>query len=437
MSTATQAQQRVERHPDDAEVGFDSRDAAYAAIRAIALAGGVAWAVFSLKGGPTRDGVLAVFGIFVPYCGLLYLAGARVLRSAAKDTFYVVAGLSDVVFLAILIRASGGAGSPFIVALAPWSAMVASYFGMRGGMVAAAVTLAMMAAFGLAAHAVEDPWRCVAQVALAGFHGPVLGYLFDRVGREGRHLRAVREEMASTHHRVVEEQSGLIEAEKHRSVAVLAGGIAHEIGNPLAGILQCARALREGTVPEARKQEYLDAILEGVGRLNGVVEGVRDYARQRPAPPSDLDAADIVSSCLRMITPLCEEAGVRVESSLQPGAVRVRAEAAQLRKALNNLVINALYFSPRGDCVSISAKRRGYMWGIAVADHGPGIPKENLSKVTDPFFTTKPPGEGTGLGLAITYGVMRSFGGELELTSEVGHGTTVTMWLPAAGGARA
>ncbi len=437
MSTATQIQPRAERFPDDAERGFDSRDAVYLGVRAIALAAGVGWARLALEGGPTRDGVLAVFGTFVPYCGLLYLAGSRILRSGAKDLFYVVAGLSDVAFLAVLVRASGGAGSPFLAALPAWGAMYASYFGLRGGLVTASVTLVLTAAFGLSAHAVVDPWRVVALIATAGIHGPVIGYLFDRVGHEGRHLRAAREEMASTHHRVVEEQTDLIEAEKHRSVAVLAAGIAHEIGNPLAGIMQCARALSEGTVPERRRKEYLDAILEGVGRLKGVVEGVRDYARQRPAPPSDLDAADIVSSCLRMITPLCEEAGVRVESSLEPGVVRVRAEAAQLRKALNNIVINALYFSPRGDRVSISATRRGYMWGIAVADHGPGISKENLSRVTDPFFTTKPAGEGTGLGLAITYGVMRSFGGELELASEVGRGTKVTMWLPAAGGARA
>ncbi len=437
MTAAAQIHPRAGRRAAHAEGGFDSRDAVYAGLRALALAAGMVWARISLESGPTRDGVLVVFGVFVPYYGVLYLAGSRILRSEAKDTFHMVAGLSDVVFLAMLIHTSGGTGSPFVAALPAWSVMFVSYFGLRGGLVTAAVTLALTAAFGLAAHAVADPWRVISQVATAGFSGPVLGYLFDRVGHEGRHLRAAREELASSHHRLVEEQTSVIEAEKHRSVAILAAGIAHEISNPLSGIMQCARALSEGTVPEARKQEYLNAILEGVGRLKGVVDGVRDYARQRPAPPSDLDAADIVSSCLRMIAPLCEEAGVRVESSLKPGAVRIRAEAAQLRKALSNVIINALYFSPRGDHVSISATRRGFMWGIAVADHGPGIPKENMSKVTDPFFTTKPPGEGTGLGLAITYGVIRSFGGELELASEGGRGTTVTMWLPAAGGTRA
>ena len=412
---------------------FAPRDAAYAGLRALALGIGATWAL-SLEPSPTRDGVVAAFGVFIPYCALLYVAGSRILRSTARDTFYLVAGLSDLVFVAMLIHASGGARSPLMAALPLWSATYSSYFGLRGGVVTSAAALGVAAAFGLAAHAAIEPWRVASYVAAAAVHGPVLGYLFDCAGHEGRDLRAAREEMTSTHRRLVEEQTSLIEAEKHRSIAVLAAGIAHEINNPLTGIMQCARALSEDTLPEDRKQEYMDAILEGIGRLKSVVEGVRDYARQRPALPNDLDAADAVSSCLRMIAPICEEAGVRAQSSLRPGDVRVRAEAGQLRKALSNVVLNAVYFSPRGDEVTISATRRGYRWGIAVADHGPGISKENLSKVTDPFFTTKPPGEGSGLGLAIVYGVLRSFGGELEISSEAGRGTTVTMWLPAAGG---
>ncbi len=407
---------------------FDSRDILYAALRAVTLAGGVVWAWLRMDAGPVRDGVLAAFGVFTPYCVLLYLAGSRILRSGAKDTFYLVAGLSDVVFLTMLVRASGGATSPFVVALAPWSAMYASYFGLRGGLVTAAVTLAITVGF-----ASFDLWRVASLIVLASIHGPILGYLFDRAGREGHSLKVAREEMNATHRRLVEEQQNLIAAEKQRSVAVLAAGITHEMNNPLSGILQCTRALSDNAIPEERREDYLKAILEGVGRLRSIVDGVSDYAKQRPTPPSDLDAAELVASCQRMIAPLCEEAGVRVRCDLEPGEVRVRAEGSQLRKALINVVMNAVYFSDRGESVSITASRRGYMWGIAVADHGPGIPKENLSKVTDPCFTTKPPGEGTGLGLAITYGVLRSFGGELELKSEPGHGTTVTMWLPATG----
>ena len=412
------------------------RDWAYAALRATALALGAAW-TSSLEPSQTRDGLLAAFALFVPYCGVLYLAGWRLLRSAARDTFYLVAAVSDFVFVAALVHASGGARGPLVAAFWLWSATYASYFGLRGGGATSVVALGAAAAFGLAAHLAFEPWRAALAAALAVATGPLLGFLFDAAGAEGRSLRAARDDLAGAHRKLVEEQTRLIEEEKHRSIAVLAAGIAHEINNPLTGIMQCARALSEDTLPEERKKDYVAAILEGVGRLKSVVEGVRDYARQRPAIPNDLDAADAVASCVRMIAPVSDEAGVRVASSVRPGRVRIRAEANQLRKALGNVVLNAVYFSPRGDEVTISATRRGYRWGIAVADHGPGISKENLSKVTHPFFTTKPPGEGTGLGLAIVYGVMRSFGGELEISSESGHGTTVTLWLPAAGGAHA
>ncbi len=414
----------------DSSARFDARDVTYAATRGLALAGGALWA-YLLEPSPTRDGSLAAFGVFFPYCVLLYGAGHRILRSRAKDTFYWVAFVSDVVFLALLLRASGGIASPFVAALAPWSAMYASYFGLRGGVASAIASVALVVAYGV--HGGIAPWRVIALLALAAIDGPVLGYLFAQAGRESRDARAAREEMAKARHRLDEEQSRVIETEKHRSVAVLAAGLAHELNNPLAGIMQCARALQDGSLPKERHKEYLDAIMEGLGRLQTVIEGVRDYARQRPTPPSDLDAAELVASCVRMIAPMCEEAGVRVVSSVPPD-VHIRAEAGQLRKALSNVMINAVYFSPRGEEITISATRRGYMWGIAIADHGPGISKDNLAKVTEPFFTTKPPGEGTGLGLAITYGVLRSFGGELALSSDEGRGTTVTMWLPAAGG---
>src|SRR5487761_2554471 len=111
-----ETKRRVADAIDDVEYTFDSRDAAYAWLRAIVLAGCAAWALISLEAGPTRDGVVAILGVFVPYCGLMYLAGSRILRSSAKDTFYLVSGLSDTVFLSLLIRTSGGVSSPFLAA---------------------------------------------------------------------------------------------------------------------------------------------------------------------------------------------------------------------------------------------------------------------------------------------------------------------------------
>ncbi len=418
----------------DARMPFDPQDAVFAAVRAAALVGASTWAFLALPAGSMRDAALAAFGVFVPYCLMMYLAGAGILRTRTKGTFYAVAAFSDLAFLAVLLQVSGGNASPFARALPLWSALYAAVFRLRGGLVTGASMLALFAVFGIARHVHFDAWHVLAQLATAAVYGPIVGYLFDCASRRSGALRIAHDEMTAAHRRLVDEQTALIDEEKHRSVSVLAAGIAHEINNPLSGIMQCARALSDGTVPDARKSEYYSSILEAGDRVSGVIAGLRDYSRRQSAVPSDLDAAELVASCLHSITPLCEEAGVHVQSTLAEGEVRVRAEGSQLRKALTNIVMNAIYFSARGQTVSILASKRGYLWGIAVEDHGAGISADNLAKVTVPFFSTKPPGEGTGLGLAITYGVVRSFGGELEITSAQGRGTTVTLWLPAATG---
>ncbi len=414
--------------------GFDVRDLIYLLVRTIAIAGGAAWALLTLEPGGTRHAVLEAFGVFAPYCVILYLAGARILRTEEKGTFYFVAFLSDIVFVTALVYVSGGISSPFMPALYLWSALAASYFGLRGGLLTAMVNLGLIASLALFGPLPVTLWSVVFVVAAVVLHGPVVGVLFDLATRSGRRLRAAHDEMALTHQRLVEEQTDLIELEKHAATGVLAAGIAHEINNPLSGIMQCARALREEHMPEDRREKYLSSILEACARMTGILEGLRDYSRRRSAVPTDIDAAELVSACLRSVVPFCEEADVKVVSSLEVGDVQIRAEMTQLKKALINVVMNAIYFSPGGREVSVSATRRGSMWGIAIADRGPGISKENLAKVRDPFFTTKRHGEGTGLGLAISYGVMHSFGGQLSIESELGRGTTVTLWLPAAGG---
>jgi hypothetical protein len=207
---------------------FARRDIVYFGARVLALGAGTVWA-WSLEVGPMRDGVLLCFGLFVAYCALLYLAGLRMLRSGVNDTFYVVAWLSDLAFLAVVIQVSGGARSPFVAALPPWSALYASRFGLRGGLVSAGAALAITAitgAFGVVGHAVADPWRVVSQLAILGAQGPVLGFLFDLAGDEIRDAHTAQKELAPAHDPRVEERAELIEAEKHRSVAVLAAGLA-------------------------------------------------------------------------------------------------------------------------------------------------------------------------------------------------------------------
>src|SRR5205823_2891108 len=136
-----------------------------------------------------------------------------------------------------------------------------------------------------------------------------------------------------------------------------------------------------------------------------------------------LDAAEVVGACIRLIAPVTRKKEIRVDLRIPPGQVTIRADRSQLMQAIVNVLMNAVHAVAQGGEVAVSAEVAGDRTGIRVADRGPGIPKDILGRVCDPFFTTKPEGEGTGLGLAITLGIVRAHGGDLAIESEEGRGT--------------
>jgi two-component system NtrC family sensor kinase len=121
---------------------------------------------------------------------------------------------------------------------------------------------------------------------------------------------------------------------------------------------------------------------------------------------------------------------VALDLSLEPGLPRVVLDATELQQVAVNLINNSLYATPAGGRVLISAKRVGGEVQVAVQDNGNGIPPQDLERVFQPFFTTKPVGQGTGLGLAVCYGIVAKWGGTITAESEVGEGTVMTLHLP-------
>lgn len=247
-------------------------------------------------------------------------------------------------------------------------------------------------------------------------------------------VRGRTAELAEANRRLVEEQSKLIQAEKLSSIGLLAAGVAHEINNPLSGVMGCIKALHEGSLREPKREEYFQTAREGLDRIKLTVQGLLDFARQRPPAATRLDAEEVVSACLRLIAPVARRKNVEIDLRLRSGEIWIRADRSQLMQAAVNVLMNAVYAAPAGTPVEVSALPADGRVGIRVADRGPGIPRELLARACDPFFTTKPEGEGTGLGLAITLGIVRAHGGDLDIESDSGRGTTVTMWLPSPGG---
>ncbi len=251
---------------------------------------------------------------------------------------------------------------------------------------------------------------------LAGFNES----LEREVRRKTEHLEAAQEQ--------------LVQAARLASVGTLAGGIAHEFGNLIAGIRGCAvEALRDTTDPEQR--EPLEVIQRAADRAGVMTEDLLRFARQKVVPRGTVDVAEVAAEALGLLEPHARRLGVEVVRETE-GDCEVDGDPAALHQVFVNLGTNALQAMPRGGRLSIAVRRVGSEVVATVADTGAGIAAEHLERIFDPFFTTKDReveafARGTGLGLSVTYGAVEAHGGRIEVASEVGEGTVFTVVLPA------
>jgi two-component system NtrC family sensor kinase len=230
-------------------------------------------------------------------------------------------------------------------------------------------------------------------------------------------------------------QARLIQGEKLASLGKLSASIAHEINNPLAGILTFSkllvRDLENETIDPATQKEALvrlRLIERETGRCSAIVRNLLDFARQRPVDLRDVDLHAALEESLHLIDHQMKLSGLDLDADLDGHPV-VRADFGQLRQAFVNILLNAVEASKRGDTVQVRtvADTTGSVL-VAVTDTGIGIDEEHLQHILDPFFTTK--GKGTGLGLSVVYGIVEGLGGTIEVQSRKGHGTTVRIRLP-------
>jgi signal transduction histidine kinase len=413
---------------------FDDRDRIYAILRIVALACGLAFAFLSVGPGPLRSAVLLAHGAFLLYTALAYAIGWPLVRLSDKTIFYLSVAALDLVFCIALIALTGGAASPFYRALYVWVAMFAFYFGRYGGMRASVLALTIFCGFHLVDDFRGDPWVLLVQGGGMLMHGPLIGLLTDRERRRAQDLREARDRLAEINTRLVDEQSQRIQVEKLSSIGLLASGVAHEINNPLSGVMGCVKSLRDGTVPDDRRAEYFNTVTEGLERIRQTVRGLLDYARQRPPAPTDVDVHEVMDASLRLVQPALHKKRVTTDIRVVSGSVHVHADRAQLMQVLVNLLLNAAEASSANQTITLDARPDPAAGGVKliVRDEGCGIPDDIKDRICDPFFTTKPEGQGTGLGLSVSLGIIRNHGGELTFESEEGAGTTAIVRLPGA-----
>jgi len=222
----------------------------------------------------------------------------------------------------------------------------------------------------------------------------------------------------------------IIRSEKLASVGRLAAGIAHEINNPLTGVLTFSHLLQEKKDLTDEDRKDIDVIIKETTRVREIVQGLLGFARETPSRPEMLDLNDVVQRALKLTCNQKDFVDVKVVQELAPDLPRIQGDANQLQQVILNLALNAGQAMPHGGTLTVTTRQEGTRVVVSVKDTGVGISPEHLERIFEPFFTTKDPGKGTGLGLAVSYGIVEQHGGTLNVESRVGEGSVFTIGLP-------
>ncbi len=230
-------------------------------------------------------------------------------------------------------------------------------------------------------------------------------------------------------------ESQVLMAGKLAAVGSFTTGIAHELSNPLTNISITAEALLEECeeAKDTYKHQLLSDIQRETERANRIIMGLLDFMRQDVPQAVPVDITQAVGAARDILANEMEIHNVRFTLDGPPHPLRVMATAHELRQTFLNVFLNAIEAMPDGGTLAVRAKRleEGLVC-LEFSDEGVGIPLDVLPRIFDPFFTTKPRGKGTGLGLSISYAIVRRFGGDIQVESVEGRGTTVRICLPGA-----
>jgi signal transduction histidine kinase len=242
--------------------------------------------------------------------------------------------------------------------------------------------------------------------------------------REAEFRNRMRQQMATT--------------EKLASLGTLAAGVAHEINNPLAIINESAGWLklilnREEMAHMPRKQDFemaLNKIETGVDRAKRITHQLLGFAKKDDSVLVEINLGDLADEAVQLVHREAANKDIEIIQEIKPDIGTIWSDPYQLRQVLINLLTNAIHATGSGGRITIMIQALNGEINLTVQDNGQGIPKENLDKIFEPFFSTKSPGKGTGLGLFVTRGIVEKLCGTIEVESRLGHGTSFCIRLP-------
>ena len=255
----------------------------------------------------------------------------------------------------------------------------------------------------------------------------------DEIGTLASSFNEMAGELNAREKALLSAQAQLIQSEKLAAFGQLGAGIAHEVKNPLAGILGYVQLSLRKVEPESPLHGNLKIIEKETKRCKTIIDNLLKFTRQEKMDRMPVDVNEVIKDTSALVDHQLGMHQVRLEKSLAEGLPPILGNANQLQQVLLNLVLNAEQaMEGKPGVVRLETERMDGGWvEVRVRDTGPGIPKEIQSRLFDPFFTTKPAGKGTGLGLSVSYGIVRDHEGEIRVESEPGEGALFRIRFPA------
>lgn len=251
----------------------------------------------------------------------------------------------------------------------------------------------------------------------------------DEVGKLATDFRDLCNRLTTSQQELDRTREQVFQNEKLAALGRLSAGVAHEINNPLGGMLNCVKSMRENPDDREMNQRYLELLEKGLKRIGHTVNQLLNFGRREPLRLRKIHVDELIRECMALLEYALKNVDLTLDLAL-PGPMAVDVEA--LRQVVVNIGLNAIQAMPDGGKLAVKSRKTASSIVLSFKDSGEGIAEENLSKIFDPFFTTKDVGVGTGLGLAVTHSLVQRMGGTISVESREGEGACFTVELPIA-----
>ena len=225
-------------------------------------------------------------------------------------------------------------------------------------------------------------------------------------------------------------QQALLQSEKLAAMGRLTSQIAHELNNPIYGIMNTLELLKTEIPPESKRRRILELSLSEIQRLSEMLRNMLSFSKPEEEKRRPVKIDELIEGILLVMEKQMKESNIQVEASFDSDIPEVMASTNQMRQVMLNILKNAKEAMPKGGTLTVRTTREGNKVLIHIQDTGIGIPEEIRDKIFEAFFTTKQKVKGVGLGLSVCYGIIKDHGGEIKVESEEGKGTTFTLSLP-------